>query len=187
MTQAYHYSSKRTPMGISFGSASKPLESKKNKEQQDQIAEYLDQIASEALALTRIWENVIRSVQDTGVASAETNMVWIRLVERPEWTIYSNSIPKSRLELFYEKLTSVLGKQQKGDNDFLICRIGAILQKRKLTKDIIEEELKRIKDARMFNKQNQVKGEMSIADSVTILQSEAAALSEMAKEFREKI
>ena len=174
-------------MGLSFGSASKPLESKKDKEQQDKIAEYLDQIASEALALTRIWENVVRSVLETGVANAETNMVWIRLVERPEWTIYSNSIPKSRLELFYEKVTSVLGKQQKGDTDFLICRIGAILQKRTLTKDIIEEELKRIKDARTFNRQNQVKGEISIPESVAILHSEALALGEIAKEFRVKI
>ena len=107
-----------------------------------------------------IWENVALSILNTGVADADTDTVWIRLVERPEWTIYSKSIPKSRLEMFYEKVASVLGKTQKGETDFFICRIGAILQKRKLTKDIIEEELRRIKEARFFNKDNKLKEEI---------------------------
>jgi hypothetical protein len=175
-------------MGISFGSASWTLSlSRKNREHDQKVAEYLDQIAEEALALTRIWENVAVHIMDTGVANAETDIIWIRLVERPEWTIYSKSIPKSRLELFYEKLSSVVGKGQKGETDFLICRIGAILQKRTLTKDIIEEELKRMKEARFFDKQNQVKDEITLAASVSILKAEALALSAIAKEYKTKI
>ena len=175
-------------MAISFGNgASWALNlSKKNREQDQKIAEYLDQIAEEALALARIWENVALHIIDTGVANADTDIIWIRLVERPEWTIYSRSIPKSRLELFYEKVSSVLGKDQKGETDFLICRIGAILQKRKLTKDIIEEELKRIKEARFFDKQNQIKDEITLPESVSILRAEALALSAIAKEYKIK-
>lgn len=176
-------------MGISLSNVLWPSDlSKKNKDQEEKIAEYLDQIAAEAVGLSRIWENVVRSVMETGIATAETNLVWIRLVERPEWTIYSNSIPKSRLELFYEKLTSVLGKQQKGDTDFFICQIGGILQKRTLTKDIIEEGLRRTRDARTFDRQIQLKkNELTIQDSIAVLHAEAAALSEIAKEFRSKI
>lgn len=174
---------------MSFSNALWPSDlSKKNKEHDQKIAEYLDQIAAEALGLSRIWENVVRSVTDTGVANAETNTVWIRLVERPEWTIYSNSIPKSKLELFYEKVASVLGKQHKGETDFFICQIGAILQKRTLTKEIIEEGLRRTRDARTFNRQTQLKkSELSMQDSVAILQAEAAALGDIANEFRSKI
>jgi hypothetical protein len=175
-------------MGILFGTASWARHlSRNNKEEELKIAGYLDQIAEEALALSRIWEGVALSILNSGAANADSNTIWIRLVERPEWTIYSKSIPKSRLEIFYEKVSSVLGKAQKGETDFLICKIGAILQKRQLTRDIIEEELKRIKDARLFNKENQIKDDVSIQESIALLKSEVSALTGFAREFRTKI
>src|SRR2546423_10663932 len=151
--------------------------SKNNKEQDLKIAEYLDQIANEAISLAKIWENVARSVVTNGIADADGNTVWIRLVERPEWTIYSKNIPKSRLEIFYDRVSSVLGKSHKGEMDFLICKIGLILQKRKLTREIIEEELKRIKEARFFDKNSQIKDEITIPESVSLLNLEVAALN----------
>jgi uncharacterized protein YqgQ len=69
----------------------------------------------------------------------------------------------------------------------VICKIGAILQKRKLTKEIIEDELKRIKDARFFDKNNQIRDEITIKESVSLLNSEVVALSSFAKEFRGKL
>ena len=175
-------------MGIPFGTASWAKNiSRNNREEDLQIAGYLDQISEEAIALSRIWENVALSILNSGVADAETDTVWIRLVERPEWTIYSKSIPKSRLEMFYEKVASVLGKAQKGETDFFICKIGAILQKRKLTKDIIEEELRRIKEARFFNKDNKVKEEITISESIALLNSEVSSLASFAKEFKTNI
>ena len=175
-------------MGISFGTASwvKNI-SGNNKEEDLKIAGYLDQIAEEAIALSKIWEGIAVSILNTGVANADTDTIWIRLVERPEWTIYSKSIPKSRLEMFYDKMASVLGKAQKGDTDFFICRIGAILQKRRLTKDIIDEELKRIKEARFFNKDNRVREDITISESIALLKSEVSALASFAKEFKTKI
>jgi len=160
---------------------------KNNKERDLKIAEYIDQIAEEATGLAKIWENVVRSVKQSGVAEAESDTVWIRLVERPEWTIYSKSIPRSRLETFYEKVSNILGNSQRGEQDFMICKIGAILQKRKLTKEIIEDELKRIKEARFFDKNNQVRDEIKLDESVTLLNSEVAALNSFAKEFRSKL
>lgn len=159
---------------------------KNNKERHVKTADYLDQIAEEAMSLAKIWENVARSIMKDGSAEAEGNTVWIRLVERPEWTIYSKSIPRSRLELFYDRVANILGNNNKGE-DFVICRIGSILQKRKLTQDIIEEELKRLKDARYFDKANQVNRAITLPESITLLNKEVAALCSFAKEFRTKI
>src|SRR5689334_5152143 len=159
----------------------------KSREEEVKIAGYLEQIAEEAAGLLAVWEKVAQSILDTGVADASTDRVWIRLVERPEWTIYSRSIPKSRLELFFERMASVLGKNQKANADTLFCRIGAILQKRKLTREMLEEEFRRMKEVKFFDKQNQVKGEISIAQSVSLLKTEVMALSTFAKEYRTKI
>jgi len=175
-------------MGITISPATWILSLPKNNKERDlKIAEYLDQISEEAGSLAKIWETVTRSILTNGFAEAESNAIWIRLVERPEWTIYSKNIPRSRLEIFYDRVSSVLGKSTRGEMDFFICKIGAILQKRKLTKEIIEEELKRIKEVRFFDKANQIKEEMSIPESISLLNSEVAALTIFANEFRTKI
>src|SRR5687767_1401977 len=174
-------------MGISISPDSwMPGLFKNNKERHLKTADYLDQIAEEAISLAKIWENVARSIMQDGSAEAEGNTVWIRLVERPEWTIYSKSIPRSRLELFYDRVANILGNNNKGE-DFVICKVGSILQKRKLTQDIIEEELKRLKDARYFDKANQVNRAITLQESITLLNKEVAALCSFAKEFRTKI
>lgn len=161
---------------------------KNSKERDLKIADYLDQISEEAMSLANIWENVTKSILAHGVAEAEGNTVWIRLVERPEWTIYSKSIPRSRLEIFYDRISNILADTKGGGElDFVICKIGGILQKRKLTRDIIEDELKRLKDARFFDKNNKVKDEISIQESVALLNREVAALCSYAKEYRTKI
>jgi hypothetical protein len=160
---------------------------KNNKERDLKIADYLDQIAEEATSLAKIWENVAKSILTTGIADAEGNTVWIRLVERPEWTIYSKNIPRSRLEIFYDRIASILDNNQRGELDFVICKIGAILQKRKLTRDMIEEDLKRLKDSRFFDKNNKIKDEITLNESIALLNREVAALCSYAKEYRTKI
>jgi len=179
---------KPVTMGISISPASWILNmSKNNKERDLKIAEYLDQIAEEAISLAKVWEDIIISVMANGVAEAENNVIWSRLVERPEWTIYSKNIPRSRLEIFYDRISSVLGKSQKGDLDFLICKIGAIVQKRTLTREVIEQELRRIKEVRFFDKSNHIKDDFTIQESISLLNREAAALNTFAKEYRTKI
>jgi len=175
-------------MGIPISPASWILNISKNEKERDlKIAEYLDQIAEEAISLATIWEDVAQSILKNGAVTAESNTVWIRLVERPEWTIYSKTIPRSRLEIFYDRVSSVIGKNHRSEKDFLICKIGAILQKKKLTTEIIEGELKKVKDARLFDKNNHIKDEISIMESISLLNREVAALSVFAKEFRTQI
>jgi hypothetical protein len=161
--------------------------SKTNKERDLKNAEYLVQIAEEANELSNVWENVAATILRDGTAEAEIGSIWMKLVERPEWTIYSKNIPRSRLELFYDKLSSVLGKSQKTEADFLVCKIGAVLQKRKLTAEIVEEELKRIKDAKLFDKSIILRDEMSIIDSILIVKKESAALNSLANEYKARI
>ena len=75
----------------------------KNAEERDlKIADFLDRTADEATNLAKIWENVAETVLATNMADASDNVNWSRLIERPEWTIYSKNIPKSRLEMFFE-------------------------------------------------------------------------------------
>ena len=149
---------------------------KNAKERDLKIAEYLDETAEEAHNLARVWENVMESVLADGVAEVENNISWQRLVERPEWTIYSRDIPKSRLELFFERVSAVLMKNQRNGMDYIACKIGAILQKKKLTVEVIETELKRIKEARFFNKHNRLKDDITIRESILILNSEVVAI-----------
>lgn len=157
----------------------------KNARERDlKIADYLDETAEEAMNLSRIWENVTRSVMANGTAEAENNLSWLRMVERPEWTIYSKNIPKSRLEMFYERISSVLGKNQRAAMDCVICKIGAILQKRKLTVENVEEELKRIKEARFFNKNNRIHDDININESIRIVNGEVEAIIAFAKDYR---
>jgi len=157
---------------------------KNAKERDLKIAEYLDETAEEAYNLARVWENVVESVLANGADEVENNHNWLRLVERPEWTIYSRDIPKSKLELFFEKVSTVLMKNQRNGVDYIIYKIGSILQKRKLTVEIIENELKRIKEAKFFNKHNRITDEITMRESILILNSEVAAIRAFAKEYR---
>ena len=158
-----------------------------NKERNQKTADYLDQIAEEASGVVKVWENVVNSVLTEGIAEAEGNTTWIRLVERPEWTIYSKNIPRSRIEIFYDKVSNVMGKSSRGEMDYMICKIGSMLQKRRLTQEIIEEELQRIKEPRFFDQNNRMTSNISLKDSVALLNREVEALNALAKEFRTKI
>src|SRR3982750_1603597 len=160
---------------------------KNAKERDLKIADYLDQTVEEASNVARIWETVAESILQTGSAEADANLSWSRLIERPEWTIYSKNIPKSRLEMFFERISSILTKNQRNGMDYVICRIGNILQKRKLSKDVVEEELKRIKEPRFFNRNNRIRDELMLQESVVLIHSEVAAISHFAKQFRSNL
>ena len=160
----------------------------KNAEERDlKIADYLDSTADEATNLARVWENVAETVLATNVADASSNSSWSRLIERPEWTIYSKNIPKSRLEMFFERVSKVMGKGQRGSMDYLICKMGSILQKRRLTKEIIEEEFKLIKSPKFFDKNNRMHEDVNITESISLMNSEAEALTSFSREFRSNL
>ncbi|HEY6503924.1 MAG TPA: hypothetical protein VIZ28_08130 [Chitinophagaceae bacterium] len=161
----------------------------KNAEERDlKIADYLDQTADEATNLARVWENVAEIILGTNrAADVDDNINWSRLIERPEWTIYSKNIPKSRLEMFFESVSKVMGKGQRGSMDYLICKMGSILQKRKLTKEIIEEEFKLIKTPKFFDKRNRMHEDISLSESISLMNSEAEAITAFSREFRSNL
>ena len=160
---------------------------KNSRERDLRFADYLNQTAEEAINLAKIWEDVAQSILKNGSAEAENNIYWVKLVERPEWTIYSKNIPKSRLEKFIDSISDFSGKNSKAGMDYAICRIGSILQKKSLTREVVEEELKRIKDARYFDKNNQPVARLTIPDSIALLKKEAAAINVFWKEFRSNL
>lgn len=157
---------------------------KNAKERDLKIADYLDHTAEEAVNIGRIWENVAESVRVNGLEEADNNLSWSRLIERPEWTIYSKNIPKSRLEMFFERVSSIQSRNQRTGSDYMICKISAILQKRRLTRETIEEELKRIKEAKFFSKKNKLHDDISIIQAIQMMNAEVIAIGEFAKEFR---
>jgi hypothetical protein len=160
---------------------------KNSKEKDERFAVYLNQTADEAINLAKIWESVARSILENGSADADSNLYWAKLIERPEWTIYSKNIPKSRLERFIEKVSDFSNKSNKNVMEYAICKIGSILQKRVLTKEMVEEELKRIKDTRFFSKTNYSFTRITITDSIEILNKEAEAINSLWMEYRSSI
>lgn len=147
-------------------------------------ADYLHQTAEEAINLANVWRNVAQAVLTDGSADVENNSYWAKLIERPEWTIYSKNIPKSRLEMFIDRISDFSGKNNRAGMDYAICKIGSILQKRHLTREMVEEELKRIKETRFFDRNNSHTGRISIAESLNLMDKEAQAIAVFGKEFR---
>ena len=160
---------------------------KNTRERDLRFADYLNQTAEEAINLAKIWEEVAQTLLKNGSADVDKNIYWSKLIERPEWTIYSKNIPKSRLENFIDRISDFSGKTNKGGMDYAICRIGSILQKRSLTREVVEEELKRIKEARYFDKSYQPGTRITLTESITLLKKEAAAINVFWKEFRSNL
>lgn len=157
---------------------------KGSKEKDIQFADYLDQIAEEATHLAKVWENVAKSILDNGSDHVEHNILWLKYVERPEWTIYSKNIPKSRLERFIESISDFSSNNNSEGMDYAICRISSLLQRSSLSKNMLEEELKRIKDVRYFGKDNQPKTRITLQDSIKIVNKEAEAINSIRLEFK---
>ncbi len=150
-----------------------------------QKADHLDQIAYEVYNLAAIWKEIAGTVLTKNIAVAQDNTNWLRLIEQPEWTIYSKNIPKSRLENLCENLSGGNGTTNR--LQYAVCSIGSILQKRKITKEIIEEDLKLIRQVKFFDKKNRIHEDMSIDEATSLMLSEAEAITAFAKQFRSRL
>ena len=157
---------------------------KQSNEKDIQFENYLNQTAEEATHLAKVWENVARSILKNESVNAESNLLWSKFVERPEWTIYSKNIPTSRLEKFIERISDFSGKSSSEGMDYAICRIGLLLQRNSLSKDMVEEDLKRIKEVRYFDKDNQPANKITLLSSIAIVNKEAEAINAIWLEFK---
>jgi hypothetical protein len=160
---------------------------KNSKERDVKLAEYVDQIAEDAKSVANVWQGAVEAVRSSGAAQSESCSIWSRLVDRPEWTIYSTSIPRSKLETFHDKVSGMLGGNQKIEQEFFICKVGLILQKKQLTEEIIIEELKKMKGAKFFHTTAVDTGKTTMEESIALVQNEVQAITDFAKEYRSKI
>ncbi len=151
------------------------------------IADYLDEISTEATNLAMIWQKIVENIIQYGSATASNSKNWTGLVEIPKEHRFRNAQPYSRLEEFYRNTSTVLGANHKDNIEPIIFHIGSIIEKRNLTKIDVERKLKSIRSAAFFDDDNCVLNMQSLEDSVMAIHKEAAALHTYAKSFRAKI
>jgi len=174
-------------MGLSFDPANavfKWLDSRR--QTQLHVATYLDEIATEAAGLARVWQGIVDQLIKQKQVNVLENRSAKELVEIPpgQW---SNMEPCTRLQAFYAKVSTVLGEKYYNQLDPVVFHIGSILMKRDLTKQLVEAELSAIKQATFFDDAGDVDSIRTVEDSVVALHKEAAALHVLAKSFRAKI
>jgi hypothetical protein len=157
------------------------------KEKNNKIAASLDALANESELLARVWQTVVETVMVDGVAEARNDVNWTRLIERPEWTIYSKDIPKSRIEKYFEHLSEIFSNSDENKTNYFVYHIGTMLQKSTLNVEIIENDLKQIRKKTYFNKLNLSAGEVNIRESVAILNNEVAALRTFSRNFKAQV
>jgi hypothetical protein len=155
-----------------------------SKEKNNKIAESLDELANESELLARVWQTVIETVIVDGVAEAGNDVNWTRFIERPEWTIYSKDIPKSRIDKYFEHLSEIFFNSEVNKTNYFVFLIGSMLQKSSLSVENIETDLKQIRKKSYFNKLNLSYGEVNIRESVQILNNEVAALRSFSRNFK---
>lgn len=175
-------------MGVSIRPDSWIFSWIKNKHERElRIADYLDEIAKEATHLANIWEEVVRSIESKGIANTKELEMWNQLLNFPKRAKKINGMQYSRLDEFYKCASSVLGNKHRDELDFVVFKIGNILKHRKLTRELVESEIIKLKKAKLFNDDTILNDNISLSDSVDIMVSEAGALHVSAKEFRAKI
>lgn len=175
-------------MGLSLNPANILFKYIDNKKEKDiRIAEFLDDIASEATNLAEVWEDCVDRLK----TEAHIDVFDIKsgksfhAVSHPGR--YMNARPLSRLEEFYRNVSSVLDVKHNEKTDAVICKIAKIIQQRNIAKNLVEENLKNTKDAIFFDKNNASDSLYTLENSVVAMHKEAAALHVYAKSFRAKI
>jgi len=150
------------------------------------IADYLDEISTEAESIATTWQEVAEDLKKCR-RNPEDNPRVRSLIEWHGSEPHSNVVPYSRLSSFYENVSHVLGENNRYEIDPVIYLIGKILHKRNLTRELVDKELSRIKNAVFFDTATDINSIQSIDESVIILHKEAASLRVLASSFRAKI
>lgn len=104
---------------------------KDKQERKIRIADYLDEIATEATNLANIWEQVVNSIESKGSTSTQEHEVWNQLLSYPKRARITNGMQFSRLDEFYKGASSVLGNNHKEELDYVVFKIRNILKQRK--------------------------------------------------------
>jgi hypothetical protein len=139
-------------------------------------------ISAEVNMLAELWQTVAAMLIENEVADAEDIPAWKAWTERPEWSIYTSDIPKSRIETFLEQFILLPLNGISPSDVFFTCQLASLLKTKRLTKELIEKELKPSKNTRFFHTERQAKSNFTIEESVVLMLGESQVLSAYTKE-----
>lgn len=147
---------------------------RKKQMDQSQTADFLDEVAREAIDLANIWSKASSSIQH-GTREERVELLELALQTGPAW----------RLRHFYNSITSTLGNQlPKQRRDTVIDIIAKVLIKRDATKAIYENFILQSSQSVFLDDRNQRAEFEDLSQSAEALQREAAALHVLAKAYR---
>lgn len=145
------------------------------------VVEYLESIAKEADSLANVWEQVVHDlVEQKNAKIREKYLNELSKYHQPNAPYYT------RLAHFYEYLSVAVGEKLENKwHDSMAFHLGSLLQQRELT---LKEYRKSVT---MLNKNpifvadsNDTANLKNLAESVSVLQKEAAEIHVLAKTIR---
>ena len=155
-----------------------------NKERKKlRIADYLDDISNEVEIIAELWEEIVNTLLAKEKVGSKGMEKWGLLFGPEKGYQIMNRKPYSRIRSHYEKISTVLGKNEKELMESLMYKIGNVLMKRDLTLSIVEKEVINI-HYHIF--ENQDKRQL-LLKSVNDLYTESAEIQVIAKCFRASI
>ena len=172
-------------MGISINLSNSFFKWIDNKiERNKRIADYLDEIATEATNLASIWQSIVERLNSADQVDVFDVPLGKTLISKKPDSWLCNTRPLSRLEHFYFSVSKVLGDSNRESIDPIVVHIAKITCQRHLTKDLIEKTLSRQHSIIAYDQTNNIESMRELNNSVLAMHKEAAALHVFAKSFR---
>lgn len=137
---------------------------------------YFSRIGGETFAIAQIWEEIAATISTNNIAGADNIMSWQKFIEQPVWTIYLKTLPKSRLENYLEQLTPWCSQEQFTGADCFTVRMATMLQKKELSKEMIDHELKLIRNTKLFHTKDFIGNNITLEEAIVLLKEEADAV-----------
>lgn len=153
----------------------------KSRYEQESITHYMCTVAEEATALALIWQKIVEKIIDA--EHCEVSHKTIDNILKAQVPLCNNR-QYARLEEHYKSVSSILGEKYNNELNSVIYHIGALINKRNLTKGLVIDELTKIKKAKLYSDENSISDFNSLQESVVSLHKEAAALHVRAEKFK---
>jgi|SRR5689334_23429409 len=162
------------------------------KEEKEQIATYLDAIASDAKLLSDIWQDIwdksrnrAFSLQIDADNLDKPLRQRIKQFHESDWTLTPNGKIISRLMNFYRHLSSVIGGKVNSDfHNLFSFHLGFLLENREITKQTFDKVVPLINGDLFLDAENSRVKIQEFSQLVEALNREAAALEVLAKTYR---
>ena len=147
----------------------------------DELADFLDEVATEANVLANIWDKAIDDLQ-TGTGRFNPDTKTRLILDR---YLYMNTGPFSRLQEFYYVFSkTVEGKLDNEPRENVMTHLGTLLVQRDLTLRTFAEAVSKINNAAFVEADNSAEDFKNLSTLSMALHKEAAALHVLAKSYR---